>query len=102
MYKLCKHSQTKRKHIYFQDIYNGPLGQLLSQFQADQEFQEFKENENHPQTAQPLRDVQQTSRLSVPQGPAYGFIPMPVDYETYCNWMKQFGEQGMMAPGQGI
>jgi hypothetical protein len=28
-------------------------------------------------------------------GSAYGFVPMPVDYETYCRWVSQFGQPGL-------
>ncbi len=77
------------------------MGQLLSQFQADQDFQEFKENANQQEMVQPTKNVLPTTQFVAPQGPAYGFIPMPVDYETYCRWINQFGEQGIMAPGPG-
>ena len=91
-----------------QDFKNGPLSQLLSQFQSQNnryfdEIEKIEPEENKkPEAVQASSNTMFQTQQLIPQGPAYGFIPMPVDYETYCRWMTQFGQQGSIAPGKKL
>jgi hypothetical protein len=64
----------------------GYLEQLLTQFKS-------QHNATLDEVGPPLpaRNLAAEAGARAP----YGFIPMPVDYETYCRWMAQFGHQDM-------
>ena len=94
-------SQASKLNLLFQHQFQGPLGQLLCQLKVD--YGQMLNTQQQEEQKHLMKEGQivPPSGLGPGQGSPipYGFVPMPVDYETYCRWMSQFGPSGTHGNG---